>query len=47
VLGSGAPRADGARAASVTFRVLFVFVVVSHERGRVLHFNVTEHPTAA
>ena len=31
---------------SATFRVLFVFVVLSHERRRILHFNVTEHPTA-
>ena len=29
------------------FRVLFVFVVLSHDRRRVLHFNVTEHPTEA
>ena len=28
------------------FRVLFVLVVVAHHRRRVLHFNVTEHPTA-
>src|SRR6516165_6987567 len=28
-------------------RVLFVFIVFSHERRRVIHFNVTEHPTAA
>ena len=27
------------------FRVLFVFVVLSHARRRVLHFRVTEHPT--
>jgi hypothetical protein len=27
-------------------RVLFVFVVLAHERRRVLHFNVTHHPTA-
>ncbi len=27
--------------------VLFVLVVVAHHRRRVLHFNVTEHPTAA
>src|SRR6266850_5618182 len=26
--------------------VLFVLVVLAHERRRVLHFNVTEHPTA-
>src|SRR5438445_5581799 len=28
-------------------RVLFVFVVLAHLRGCVLHFNVTEHPTVA
>jgi transposase InsO family protein len=28
-------------------RVLFVLVVLAHQRRRVLHFNVTEHPTAA
>jgi len=28
------------------WRVLFVLVVLGHQRGRVLHFNVTEHPTA-
>jgi putative transposase len=30
---------------TATFRVLFVFVVLSHDRRRVVHFNVTEHPT--
>jgi putative transposase len=29
------------------FRVLFVFVVLSHARRRILHVNVTAHPTAA
>jgi len=33
--------------ATATFRVLFVFVVLGHHRRRVLHFNVTEHPSAA
>jgi hypothetical protein len=28
-------------------RVLFVLVVLAHQRRRVLHVNVTEHPTAA
>ncbi len=28
-------------------RVLFVIVVLAHRRRRVVHFNVTEHPTAA
>src|SRR5207244_1029238 len=27
-------------------RVLFVRVVLAHHRRRVVHFNVTEHPTA-
>ena len=31
---------------TATFRVLFVFVVLHHDRRRILHFNVTEHPTA-
>ena len=31
---------------TVTFRVLFVFVVLAHARRRVVHFNITEHPTA-
>jgi len=31
---------------TVTGRVLFVLLVLSHERRRVAHFNVTEHPTA-
>ena len=32
---------------TVTFRVLYVFVVLAHERRRLVHFNVTEHPPAA
>ena len=31
---------------TVSFRVMFVFVVLAHHRRRVVHFNVTEHPTA-
>jgi transposase InsO family protein len=31
---------------TATFRVLFVLVVLSHGRRRLMHFNVTEHPTA-
>ena len=31
---------------TLQLRVLFVFVILAHERRRVLHFNVTEHPTA-
>jgi putative transposase len=32
---------------TVTFRVFFVFIMLSHDRRRVIHFNVTEQPTAA
>jgi putative transposase len=32
---------------TATFRVLYVFVVLAHDRRRVLHFNVTQNPTAA
>ena len=32
---------------TIWFEVLFVFVVLAHDRRRVLHFNVTAHPTAA
>jgi len=31
---------------TVNFRVLFVLVILSHDRRKVLHFNVTQHPTA-
>src|SRR2546426_8737296 len=31
---------------TATFRVLFVLVVLSHDRRRLMHFSVTEHPTA-
>jgi putative transposase len=31
---------------TVTYKVLFVFVILAHERRRIVHFNVTEHPTA-
>ncbi len=32
---------------TATFRVLFAFIVLRHERRKVVHFNVTSHPTAA
>ena len=31
---------------TATFRVLFVLVMVTHSRRRLVHFNLTEHPTA-
>jgi hypothetical protein len=32
---------------TVSFRVLYVLIVLHHERRRVLYFNITESPTAA
>ncbi len=32
---------------TITMKVLFVFIVLEHRRRQVLHFNITEHPTAA
>ena len=31
---------------TATFRVLYVFLVLSHDRRRVVHFNVTANPTS-
>jgi transposase InsO family protein len=31
---------------TVTFKVMFVFIILAHARRRIVHFNVTEHPTA-
>ena len=33
--------------ATIRLRVLYVFIVLAHDRRRVIHFNITEHPTAA
>src|SRR6516162_10090238 len=32
---------------TATFRILFVLVILSHDRRRIVHLNVTDHPTAA
>jgi transposase InsO family protein len=31
---------------TVTFRVLFIFLILSNDRRQIIHFNVTESPTA-
>jgi putative transposase len=31
----------------VTFRLLYCFFVISHDRRRIFHFNITRHPTSA
>jgi len=33
--------------ATVTFRIVYVFVVMEHGSRRIIHVNVTAHPTAA
>ncbi len=32
---------------TITFGVLYCFFVISHDRRRIVHFNVTRHPTGA
>ena len=34
-------------AVTVTFRLLYVFVVIEHGSRRLMHVNVTAHPSAA
>jgi putative transposase len=31
---------------TLTFSVLYSFFLISHDRRRILHFNVTRHPTS-
>jgi putative transposase len=31
---------------TIRFQILYVFLVLGHDRRRILHFNVTAHPTA-
>jgi transposase InsO family protein len=31
---------------TITFRLLYCFVILAHGRRRIVHFNVTNHPTA-
>src|SRR6202035_684857 len=31
---------------TIHFQVLYVFLLLAHDRRRVMHFNVTAHPTA-
>src|SRR5437667_8674270 len=32
---------------TITFSVLYCFFVISHDRRRILHFNITKHPTSS
>ncbi|MHB9038967.1 MAG: hypothetical protein ACYC64_20200, partial [Armatimonadota bacterium] len=36
---------DFAVVPTLTFRLLYVFIIVSHERRKIVHFGVTGHPT--
>ncbi len=31
---------------TIAFGLLYCFFVISHDRRRILHFNVTRHPTS-
>ena len=31
---------------TIRFQILYVFLVMAHDRRRIVHFNVTSHPTA-
>ena len=31
---------------TIRFQVLYVLLVLAHDRRRIVHFNVTAHPTA-
>ena len=32
---------------TLTFRLLYVLIVITHERRKVIHLNITEAPSAA
>jgi len=32
---------------TLTFHVLYCFFIISHDRRRILHFNVTRHPNSS
>lgn len=32
---------------TATFRILIVWFVIHHRRRKIVHFNITEHPTAS
>jgi hypothetical protein len=32
---------------TLTFNVLYCFFIISHDRRRILHFNVSRHPTSS
>ena len=32
---------------TIIFGVLYCFIVICHDRRRILHFNITKHPTSS
>jgi len=43
--GSGSTFVQAGLLEQIAFRVLYCFFVIEHGRRKILHFNVTEHPT--
>jgi putative transposase len=37
---------EGIRSTTLSFNVLYCFFVIAHDRRRILHFNVTKHPSS-
>jgi putative transposase len=46
-LGDARLRSLRAQRRTITFGVLYCFFLIGHDRRRILHFNVTHHPTSA
>ena len=38
---------DFVTVSTLTFHVLYCFLIISHDRRRILHFNVSRHPTSS
>jgi putative transposase len=34
-------------APTITFAMLYCFFIINHDRQRILHFNLTRHPTSS
>ena len=45
--GDGIAAIDMLVVASVSFGCFYVMIILAHDRGRIIHTAVTEHPTAA
>ncbi|HTS59824.1 MAG TPA: hypothetical protein VMH03_19935, partial [Terriglobales bacterium] len=46
ITGKPSPRWTSSQYPTVTFNLLYVFFIIRHDRRRILHFNVTRHPTS-